>query len=346
MVEYHIGPGAIGMKKHKELLAIALWLFSSVSHSHHSITPFDQEGWQEIEGVVTELSWRNPHLGLVLQVTSESGSVENWNVEGDAINTLRRRGLTRESFEVGQSLRLGGWPSTRGRREILATNVQILSGEEFRMLDKDVPLRWTSPRTASDANVATATDIFRVWSHVWSQDNPPYTRVAPFVLTEAAMKAMEGYDPLSDTLALKCIPPGMPNALLNPYPIQFIDDGDQIRLKIEEWNAERIIHMDVDDAPDDVPLTRLGYSIGRLNGNTLEINTSRLNSPYLDDDGIPMSTQARIYEEFTLIPEEGVLDYEVTVTDPVNLVEPAKWTFSKQWNPVTVLRTFECAVEE
>jgi len=243
---------------------------------------------------------------------------------------------------VGQTLRLGGWPSTRGRREIFATNVQVSSGEEFRMLDKDVPLRWTSPQTILDANAPSAADIFRVWSH----NNAPYTRVKPFVLTEVATKAMEGYDPLTDTPALKCIAPGMPNALLNPYPIQFIDEGNRIRLKIEEWSAERIIHLDIDTIPDDVPLTRLGYSIGKLNGSILEVNTSRLNSPYLDDDGIPMSTQAQIYEKFTLVPQEGVLEYEVTVTDPINLVEPAKWTYSKRWKPDTVLRPFECAAEE
>lgn len=326
------------MNRRKLLLGIVVSLCSSVSYGHHSIAPFDQDGWQEIEGVVTTSNWRNPHLGLVLRVTNADGSAEDWNIEGDAINTLRRRGLARESFEVGQRLRLGGWPSTIGRKAIFATNVQFSSGKEFRMLDDDVPLRWTNPQTGSDTDIAASADIFRVWSH----NNAPYTRVKPFVLTEAAMKAMEGYDPLTDTPALKCIAPGMPNALLNPYPIEFVDEGNQIRLKIEEWSAERIIHLDVDAVPNDVPLTRLGYSIGRLNGNALEIDTSRLNSPYLDDDGIPMSTQAQIYEKFTVIADEGVLEYEVTVTDPVNLVEPAKWTFSKRWKPDTVLRSFEC----
>ena len=63
--------------------------------AHHSIAPFDQERFEEIEGVVTRLGWRNPHLTADIQVAAPDGSSEIWQIEGDAINALMRRGLSR-----------------------------------------------------------------------------------------------------------------------------------------------------------------------------------------------------------------------------------------------------------
>ena len=181
---------------------------------------------------------------------------------------------------------------------------------------------------------------------VWSFDfDAPFGLADDLVLTDAAAAAMAGYDPAIDQPSLRCIAPGMPNAMLNPYPIQFIDEGDQIRLRIEEWDAERVIHIAVEDVPPDTALTQLGYSIGSFDGDSFEVYTSRLDSPFLDDSGVPMSAQAQILEKFTLVPNEGALNYEVTVTDPVNLEEAATWRQSWRWAPDAVVLPFRCVTE-
>jgi hypothetical protein len=315
--------------------------FAGPLPAHHSIAPFDQSAFAEIEGVVTRVAWRNPHLTMDVRVTRDDGSAETWAIEADAINALMRRGLTGESFAVGQSLRLGGFPSARGRLELMPTNVLLPDGQEVLMMDLDAPLRWTRPLAAGgDAGAdlkGTRAELFRVWAY-----NELYARKQPFQLTAAAEAAMAGYDPLVDTPALRCIAPGMPNANLNPYPIEFIDHGDEITLRIEEWGAERTIHMTAAATPDSVPASRLGYSIGRFNGNALEIRTGRLSGGLLDDDGIPMSSAASIIETFTINAVTDTLDYEVTVTDPEYLAAPAAWTASWKWVAGVRIRPFEC----
>lgn len=310
-------------------------------HAHHSIAPFDQNAFAEIEGVVTRVAWRNPHLTMDVRVAKNDGTAENWAIEADAINALMRRGLTRETFAVGQSLRLGGFPSARGRLELMPTNVLLPNGTEVLMMDLDFPLRWTRP-VATDGSAGgdlqgTRAELFRVWAY-----NELYVRKQPFQLTAAAEAAMAGYDPLVDTPALRCIAPGMPNANLNPYPIEFIDRGDDITLRIEEWGAERTIHMTTDAIPESAPASRLGHSIGRFNGNALEIRTGRLSGGLLDDDGIPMSSAASIVETFTINAATDTLDYEVTVADPEYLAVPATWTASWKWVAGTQIRPFEC----
>jgi hypothetical protein len=310
--------------------------------AHHSISPFDQNKFEEIEGVVTRLRWRNPHLTADVQVTAADGSSETWQIEGDAINALMRRGLNKEDLAVGNTIRFGGWPSTLGRRELMPTNVLLADGRELIMLDIDFPLRWTD----SQGEIRTvdlkgeSDEFFRVWSFAQL-----YQRKSPFVLTARAREAVSQFDPFIDSPSLRCIAPGMPNANLNPYPIEFVNNGDHILLRIEEWEAERIIYLTASAIPNDAPPSRLGYSVGRLTGNVLEIDTGRLIDQLLDDDGIPMSADARISETYTINAERDTLEYEVVVTNPVYLQQPATWNAS--WKAVegTVMRSFQCNSE-
>lgn len=324
------------------VLFLVVMLFSLLSNAHHSISPFDQNKFEEIQGVLTRVAWRNPHLRADVEVTAADGSVQKWEIEGDAINTLMRRGLTREDLAVGTTIRFGGWPSSRGRLEMMPTNLLLPDGREILMLDLDLPLRWTTPGASASATDLTgqSDEFFRVWSY-----NQLYARKSTFELTAQAEEAVGQYDPYTDTPSLRCIPPGMPNAILNPYPIEMVTQGDDILLRIEEWGAERRIDMVSAAIPDDAPRSRLGYSIGRMNGNVLEIETGRLIDQLLDDDGIPMSADARIYETYTINPDTDILEYEVTVTDPTYLREPAIWLAS--WKAVagTIIRPFECTQE-
>jgi len=318
-----------------------LTLCSSAS-AHHSVTPYDQNTFAELQGVIAEVRWRNPHMGMTLLVENEQGVEQEWKLEGDSIDAVMRQGLTRESLNVGDRIRMAGWPSLRGSRELFAINVLLPSGEEVIMTDLEFPLRWTAQRAAADAPTHSepGRGIFRVWSF-----GALYAPRKPFVYTPRAQSARADWDPSIDMLALQCIPPGMPNAILNPYPIEFIDEGDRIRVRIEEWEATRIIDLLSTDIPLDAPSSPLGYSVGQWEADTLVIRTAHVDFPYLDDEGTPMSNEVEMIERFTVSEDGSELDYEITVTDPRNLVEPAVWDSAWSWVPGTEIRPFECDTE-
>ena len=48
----------------------------------------------------------------------------------------------------------------------------------------------------------------------------------------------------------------------------------------------------------EVPRTPLGYSVGEWEGSTLVVETTRLNEPYLNNVGAPMSPAAKLVERF------------------------------------------------
>jgi hypothetical protein len=298
--------------------ALAFSLLSWPALGHHSITAFyDQNRRVEIEGTVTEIFWRNPHTGFTIEVVNAEGVVEEWVTEGNTTSQLVRNGFTRESVKIGDRVKAAGRASRRGERVIFGapSHVLLSSGEE-------VPLRAASVDETELASAADAagTGIFKVWSF-----ETRYQLRNPFVLTPAAQAALDAYDARTDDPSLQCIPPGMPNAILNPYPIELIDEGDRIVQRIEEWGQQRVIHMSEDARGQTQVPSHLGYSVGRWEGNTLVVDITRLDFPFLDQDGRPMSTNASMVERYTMSEDETELQYEIIITDPENLVEPAIW---------------------
>ena len=317
---------------------------------HHSTGGFYDTGTTiEVTGAVTEVFWRNPHVGLTLEVTNASGETELWEIEGGAWNTVQRRGITPDTVAIGDEVRVAGAPGTRGVKAVWATHMQIPDGIEFTLSDRPYPPRWAEASPAPEISASTvaaaaenANGIFRVWSPsrgFGGGFRPP----AP---TAEAQALKDQWDQAVDDPGLRCEAPGMPNAILNPYPVQFIDEGDRIRLLIEEWDGNRVIYLDPATTPLDPPVDRLGHSVGRWEGNTLVVEIDHVSWPYLDAQGTPMSDDVTMVERFTLSDDESSMEYEVTVTDPVYLTAPAAWRRSYTWNPGTEVKPFDCTLRE
>ena len=322
------------------IVGLLLALSGSVT-AHHSIVPFDTNTFVELEGEISEVSWRNPHVRLKMLVQNQAGETEEWELEGDSANATIRQGLTRDSISLGERVRIAGNPSNRGRRELLATNILLPSGVEHLMTERPRPWRWTEPPAEPVfTDTGLGRSIFRVWS--FAEAHRPRQ---PFVYTRAAQAARNAFDPLTEMPALQCIAPGMPNAMLNPYPIEFIDEGTYIRLRIEQWEAVRLIDMVSQELPANVSPGRLGYALGHWEGDTLVVETTQVDFPYLDDAGTPLSEEAKMVEQFSVSADGNRLDYEVAITDPPNLVglaiEDAAW----QWVPGTEIRPYQCEPE-
>lgn len=329
---------------------IAIVFFSLAASGHHSTGGFYDTGTTiEVTGTVTEVFWRNPHVGLTLEVENDAGGTELWEIEGGAWNTVQRRGITSQTVAVGDEIRIAGAPGTRGVQAVWATHMQIPGNNEFTLSDRPYPPRWAEaspvPEISASAVAAaaeTANGIFRVWSPsrgFGGEFRPP----AP---TAEAQALKDQWDQAVDDPGLRCEAPGMPNAILNPYPVQFIDEGDRIRLLIEEWDGNRVIYLDPATTPADPSVNRLGHSVGRWEENTLVVEIDHVSWPYLDAQGTPMSNDVTMVERFTLSDDESSMEYEVTVTDPVYLTAPAAWRRSYTWIPGTEVKPFDCTLRE
>ena len=322
------------------LLALA---FAPATLGHHSITgTFDATQLVEVEGEITRVLWRNPHVRLTVRV-DDQGQAVDWNVESGAVSRLSRWGVENGTLEVGETIRLAGFPSKRRAHEMYGQNILLPDGREI-LMDHRASARWNDQAIGGQrmsVNASSATlGLFRVWSgdgqsYDADLDNLP--------LTAAARAARDAFNPVEDNPLYGCLPKGMPTIMQQPFPIEFVDRGSEIHLRIEEYDLVRIIHMNGAPRPTEPP-SILGDSTGRWDGEALVVTTTNIGWAYsFGQIGIPQSVDAVLVERFT-VTDEGSLDYRITVTDPATYAEPVTLSKTYVYVPGLEILPFECTV--
>jgi len=76
--------------------------------AHHSTAMFDMAHPITLTGTVAVFDWANPHSYIRIDVKTEAGAVERWDVETHAISLLTRKGWTRTSFKAGDVVTVTG----------------------------------------------------------------------------------------------------------------------------------------------------------------------------------------------------------------------------------------------
>ena len=80
--------------------------------AHHSFSAtYDSSQKVELEGVVKEFVWRNPHSFLRIDVTDKDGVTKTWALEWGSITQLSQSQMTRTSLRPGDLIIVGGEPA-------------------------------------------------------------------------------------------------------------------------------------------------------------------------------------------------------------------------------------------
>jgi hypothetical protein len=180
-----------------------------------------------------------------------------------------------------------------------------------------------------------ALGLFRIWSFtgvstfLLPEDVNANYNLNNYPMTDAAKQSVAKFNRTADNPTLKCKAKGMPMIMENPYPFAIAKKGNDIQIQIEEYDLLRTIHMNQTEAPRGTRPSLLGYSVGKMEGNTLVVTTTNVSYPWFDQAGIPQSPQSSLVERFTPTADGSRLDYTVTVTDPVNFTKPV--TLNRYW---------------
>lgn len=321
--------------------------------AHHSVGGnFDAGTTIEIEGEITAIHWRNPHVKFTLSVAGDGGAMEQWEIETHSLSIMRRMSVADPFVEIGDTVKAAGWPALRESNGMFVNNMLLPSGEEFvfRFATEPADLRWsdrlwgTNDRWFAEGGDTSGAELglFKVWStslaggegFFWQREYP---------LTEAARAFVAAYNPEVDDPLLNCAVKGMPAIMAAPYPIEFVDEGDTIVLRIEEYDLQRMIHLE--SQAEDPELSIQGYSAGHWEGDTLVVETTAINFGHFNTRGIPLSTDAEIVERFTPTQDASKLAYEITVTDPATFSEPVVMNKAWVWLPDVTIAPYECSPE-
>ena len=334
-------------------IAIGLTCLAQVAIAHHSsIGIYDEENPVEIQGIVTEIRWRNPHPSYTVAVMDEQGEAVDWLVETGSISTLRLRGVDRDFIRVGDRVHLAGQSSLRGRSEMFAENMLLPDGREVLLRAVSKPY-WPAGRSGNiyergvdeDRGAqgrATAQGMFRVWTPIFN-DPEAYPLYSSGItqLTAQARTIKAQYDPRGSGFT-ECRAKGMPYIMASAYPLEFIAQGENILIRIEEFDTERLVHMNAPPVAVPESYTLLGHSRGRWEGDALVVETDGIEASYLYSDGTPQSRSINLVERFEMNDAEERLYYTLSITDPESFTETLEFSRYWVWQPDIRIQPYRC----
>jgi Family of unknown function (DUF6152) len=100
--------------------------------AHHSFeAEYDANNPVTLKGTVTNVDWTNPHARFYIDVQDEKGTLTNWNLELASPNGLMRRGWTRNSLKVGDTVTVMGALAKDGAKMANARTVTLADGKKL-----------------------------------------------------------------------------------------------------------------------------------------------------------------------------------------------------------------------
>jgi len=111
---------------------LAALLVGLPATAHHSFTAeFTAEETATLTGVVTQVWFRNPHVRYLFTVTGEDGVEESWDARGSPVVWLARKGWTKNSIQVGDTVTFYGFLGRDGRKLLSIMTVTLGDGTEL-----------------------------------------------------------------------------------------------------------------------------------------------------------------------------------------------------------------------
>jgi hypothetical protein len=115
--------------------ALTLALLSSAIPllAHHSVTAeFDSSKSFTVKGTITKIEWVNPHIYMYADVKDDSGTVTPYSFEGGPPGNLRRAGVLKTMFNVGEVVEIEAYIAKDGSKHLgLLHGVRFADGHQI-----------------------------------------------------------------------------------------------------------------------------------------------------------------------------------------------------------------------
>jgi uncharacterized protein DUF6152 len=330
------------------VIALVVGLASD-AFAHHSFAPhFDSSKPVSISGTITKFEAQNPHSYVHINAVDENGRTHEYVCESHGVTQLTRNGVTPQILKVGTKIRVTGSLSRHSPYMCFFDSVELADG---RKLSVNGP---SGPRTA--VALPPRKDIFGTWL-LAPVANRSTSGPQPMIqlMTPAGEKAVAGYDPFKDDPTFRCDPVAIRRVWGAPgTPLEIVREGNDIVLRHEWMDVKRVIHMNQKSVPKDARRGSLGYSIGRMEGDTLVIETANYSAgvlnQYVEQPGQPTrgllhSAALTSVERLHLDAARQRLVLEVDMTDPEFFKQPFPRATNEYAPSSLKIEPFNCSRE-
>jgi len=117
------------MRSWPAVAALLAALAAGSAAAHHSFAAeFLEDQTGDIEGKVTEVWFKNPHVRYYVEVETEDGGTETWDVRGTSPTILVRRGWTQKTIQEGDRIKVHGHLGRDGRKLMSIIRIELADG--------------------------------------------------------------------------------------------------------------------------------------------------------------------------------------------------------------------------
>lgn len=305
-------------------MLISLMLTAMPAHAHHSFSAtFTDERDTTIEGVVTQFSFRNPHVLIYVDVTNEDGSVTGWITEGSAATSMRRQGWSNDTVQPGQFVRITGDATHDGSPMTSLGSIDLIDPESRVAISTIGGSAEVYQPEVSASLPTTLADGRPNLSSAWSSQGIRSARPGQFSsvsLNEAGLALQAQFDISTDPQVF-CDPVGLVRQTITPHPIKIIQLEDRVIIEYEEFGGRREIFFD-ERAFNGIN-THLGNSIARYEGNKLIVESTNLLANQATNSGNRLTDEATLIETYSRNDDENGtrLNLNLVISDPNHLSE-------------------------
>ena len=360
--------------------AAALTIAGFPAAAHHSNSAYQVDQIITLTGTVKEWRWMNPHTWLYLTVDGADGKPQEWAVEGRPPGILGRAGWSATILVPGERVTVHASPAKNGDREGIIARVTKADGTvlgnqpNYNREATGAVSRPAAPSAPATGNRPSFAGVYYPAQQGGAappppprrpgESLPPPTRSSPTadgsqgrapdapkltpeylakwnVLAKSRISGSYEYDNIAN-----CLPPGVPAMMSAAYGMEIMQDEQKITFFSEHQDALRRVYLDGRKPSAEVLAdpTYAGYSTGRWEGDTLVVDTVAISDKSYIDGMSPHSAKMTVHERIRFV-EPGVLEDQITVTDPEALTEPwhAVRRYRKAAYPNDELREFACA---
>jgi hypothetical protein len=308
------------------LLVVALPAFS-----HHGNIIYDLNSFLTLQGKVSRYVWRNPHVYVYVETTSDTGEPVVWQLEGDATPIMFRSGWTPTMLEPGDPVVVSINPDKNADRQ-QGLIVSLTNAEGLTL----------TPRSGARAATTRATSIAGVWDALRDYKT---RRFIYGELTEKGAAAQAAYTE-ADNPVSECIPFPLPMIVAAPYLSEIVILPDRVLVTSELFNVQRTFYMDGRGHPENGERTNQGHSIGWWEDDVLVVETAL----YADNragnrNGIPSGAQKHSIERYALSEDGRQLMVDYIIHDPEYMVDPLTGGIVWDYAPDREMMPFDCNID-
>ena len=110
--------------------AIGILVAASPLSAHHR-WPVNRSTEVTVQGTVAAYTWGNPHVMIALDVQTDDGGVETWEVGGPSINRMAANGWDRNTLKTGDVITGIGYRFTDGSMILRLDRIVTSDGREL-----------------------------------------------------------------------------------------------------------------------------------------------------------------------------------------------------------------------